>query len=127
MKPLNDELRGLLKRKEPPEGFAERVLVRLEETPARLTFAERLSALWHRPALRSIAVGTIVCAMAVLGVVRYRHQQQMRVQAEQASREAILALRITHAELEAALQRAQRVTVQALQVPKNRNEKGDGL
>ena len=114
MKPLDDELRSLFKRKEPPEGFAERVLARMDTAPPRLTFTQRLFALYRRPMLRWVAAAALVCVMAVLGVARYRHQQRMRAQAEQASREAILALRITNAELDAALERAQRATAQAL-------------
>jgi hypothetical protein len=127
MKPLDDELRNLFKRKEPREGFAERVLARLDTAPRRVTLARRFSAVCRRPMLRWAAVAALACVVAILGVARYQHQQRVRAQAEQASRQAIMALQITNAELEAALARAQRVTVQALQVPKNRNEKGSNL
>jgi negative regulator of sigma E activity len=118
MKPLDDELRNLLRPKEPPEGLAERVMARLETPPARLTFARRLSAFLRPPVLRWAAVAA-VCAVAVLGVVRYQHQQRVRAQAEQASQQAIFALRITNEEIDTALRRAQRVTLRALEVPKN--------
>ncbi len=127
MKPLDDELRNLFKRKEPPDGFAGRVLARLDTTPQRVTLAQRLSALYRQPMLRWVAAAALICVVAILGVARYQHQQRMRAQAEQASREAIMALQITNAELEAALERAQRVTVHALQVQKNRNEKRSDL
>lgn len=117
MKPLDDELRNLLKRKEPPEGFTNRVLERLESQPPRLTLARRLSALLRRPVVRWVAV-PVACAMAALAVVQYQHQQRMNAQAEQASREAILALQITNEKLDAALEQAQRATVQALKIPR---------
>ncbi len=119
MKPLDDELRNLLRRKEPPEDFEERVMARLESMPPRLTLAERLSAFYRRPMLRWVVVAAVVCVVAVASIVRYQRQQRMRAQAEQASREAILALRITNAEIDAALERAQHVTLRALTVPKN--------
>ncbi|HUX27975.1 MAG TPA: hypothetical protein VMV39_04275 [Terracidiphilus sp.] len=119
MKPLDDQLRNLLRRREPPEGFAERLLARLEAAPPRLTFAQRLSALYRRPVLRWAAVTALVCVMTVLGVVRYQNQQRLNAQAEQASREAILALRITSTELQTALERAQHATMQALTDSKN--------
>ncbi|MEJ2008897.1 MAG: hypothetical protein P8Z30_12215 [Acidobacteriota bacterium] len=126
MKPLDDELRNLFKRKEPPVGFAGRVLARLEAPPAPPTLTERLSALFRRPVVRWVAV-PVACALVALGVVRYQHQQRMRVQAEQASREAMLALQITNEELSTALERAQRVTVRALEVKNNQSEKRSDL
>jgi hypothetical protein len=120
MKPLDDELRNLLRPKEPPEGFAESVMARLETPPARLTIGRRVSAFFQLPVLRWAAVAA-ACVVAVLGVVRYQHQQRVRAQAEQASQQAIYALRITNEEIGTALRRAQQVTLRALEVPKNPN------
>jgi hypothetical protein len=119
MKPLDDELRNLLRPKEPPAGFAERVMARLETTPRRMTLAERASAFFARPMLRWAVAATVVCVVAIAGIIRYQHQQQMRAQAERASQQAILALRITNEEIGAALERAQLVTVRALEVRRN--------
>jgi hypothetical protein len=127
MKPLDDELHSLFKRKELPEGFAERVLARLDREPPRLTLAQRALALYRRPMLQWVAAAVLVSVMAILGIGRYRDRQRMRARAEQASREAILALRITNAELDAALERAQRATAQALKVPRNQSEKRSDL
>ena len=60
MKPLDDELRNLLRRKDPPEGLAERVMARLERQPARLTFGRRVSAFFRPPVLRWAAVAAVV-------------------------------------------------------------------
>ena len=118
MKHLEDELRNLLRRREPPAGFAEGVMARLDTTPRRQTLAERLSALFRAPVVRWAAAAA-VCALVVLGVVRHEHQQRARAQAERASQEAIVALRITNKEIDAALERAQHVTLRALEVPRN--------
>jgi hypothetical protein len=118
MKPLDDELRKLLRPKDPPEGLAERVMARIETSPARVTIGQRMSAFFRWPVLRWAAVAT-VCVAAVASVVRYQRQQQMRAQAEQASQQAVIALRITNEEIDTALRRAQRVTLRALEVPKN--------
>lgn len=118
MKPLDNELKNLLRRREPPEGFAERVMARLDTAPPRQTLARRVSAFFRPPVLRWAAVA-VVCVLAVLGVVRYEHQQRVRAQAERASQDAIVALRITNEEIDAAFERAQHVTLQALQVPRN--------
>ena len=118
MKPLDDELRNLLRRREPPEGFAERVMVRVDAVPPRQTLIQRVSAIFRLPVLRWAAVAA-ACLVAVLGVVRYQHEVRTRAQAERASQEAIVALRITNEEIHAALERAQHVTVRALEVPRN--------
>jgi hypothetical protein len=119
MKPLDDELRNLLRRKEPPEGFAERVMARIETTPSRQTLVQRMSAFFKRPVLRWAAAAAVVCVVAIASIVQYQHQQRMRAQAERASQEAVLALRITNEEIDTALRRAQRVTLRALEVPRN--------
>jgi hypothetical protein len=119
MKPLDDELRNVLRRKEPPAGFAERVMARLETTPRSMTLVHRVSALFARPMLRWALVATVVCVVVVASIFRYQHQQQTRAQAERASQQAILALRITNEEIDAALERAQYVTVRALEVRRN--------
>ena len=113
MKPLDDELRNLFKRKEPPEGFAERVVARLDAAPPRLTLARRVSGLYRRPMLRWVAAAAVVCAITVVGVARYERQQHIRAQAEQ----AVQALEIASTELNAALEQAQRITVQTISAP----------
>lgn len=118
MKPLDNELRNLLRRKDPPEGFAERVMARLDAPPPRHSLGQGWSAIFRPPVLRWAAVAA-ACVIAVLGIVRYEHEQRARAQAEQASQEAIVALRITNEEIDAALERAQHVTLRALQVPRN--------
>jgi negative regulator of sigma E activity len=120
MKPLDNELRNLLRRKDPPENFAKRVMARLDVTPSRPTLAQRMSAFFRRPVLRWVAVAA-VCVVAVLGVARYEHQQRMQAQAEQARAQATFALRITNEEIDTALRRAQSVILRALEVPRNPN------
>jgi hypothetical protein len=119
MRPLDEQLRSLLQRKEPPEGFAERVMARLEATPERLTIGQRLTAFFRPQILRWAAAAAVVCVVAVASIVRYEHQQRMRLQAERASQEAVVALRITNEQIDAALERAQHLTVRALEVRRN--------
>ena len=118
MKPLDNRLKNLLRRKEPPERFTERVMARLETASPRHTLIQRVSAIIGPPVLRWVAVAA-ACVIAVLGVVRYEHEQRVQAQAERASQEAIVALRITNQEIDAALERAQHVTLRALEARKN--------
>ncbi len=119
MKPLDDELRDLMRHQEPPEGFAERVMARIEAEPRRLTPQQRVSTLFWRPMLRWVAVAAVVSVVAVGGISRYERQKRMQAQAERASQQAMLALRITNAEIYAALERAQHVAMRALEVRRN--------
>ncbi|TAM82177.1 MAG: hypothetical protein EPN47_09520 [Acidobacteria bacterium] len=119
MKPLDDELRELLRRKEPQAGFAERVMSRLETEPPQSTLVQHRSTFFRWPVVRWAVASAVVCIAVFAGIIRQQHQQQMRAQAERATRQAILALRITNQQIDAALERAQRVTVQALDVRKN--------
>ena len=64
----------------------------------------------------------VLDTMAGGGVARYHRQQRLHAQAEQAGREAILALRITTTELNVALERAEWATERAL-VAKNPSDK----
>ncbi|MCL5005669.1 MAG: hypothetical protein M1404_03975 [Acidobacteria bacterium] len=117
MKPLDEQLQSVLKRKEPPEGFAERVLVRLETAFPKRNLIRRTIHLWRWPVLRWVAVAA-ACLVAVAGAVRYEHQRRVHAQADQAGRQAIQALEIARAELNSALEQAQRITVQALAAPR---------
>jgi len=114
MTPLDDELRNLLKRKEPPAGFANRVMVVLDERPARVTLGQRLSGFFRRPELRWVVVAAVVCVIAVASIIRHKRQQRVRQRAEQ----AIMALQIARSELNTALQQAQYMTVQAISAPR---------
>ncbi|MGH9395756.1 MAG: hypothetical protein ACRD18_02750 [Terriglobia bacterium] len=103
MKPFEDELRSLLRRQEPPEGFARRVLDRLKSRPK-----PRSRRFWNvrpmRPAFRWAAAAALVCALLGMGVARYRERQRDR--GRMARAEVILALRITTAQLDGTFRKA---------------------
>lgn len=125
MNPLDTELRNLLRRKEPAEGFADRVIAVLSQTPRRSSRTQRIYDLFRNRALRWAAVTALVVVMAGLGWARYQRQQRLRAQAEEASREAILALRITTTELNVALERAERATERGLLAKNPSDQWGD--
>lgn len=105
MKPLEDELRSLLKREEPAEGFAGRVLERVrtrtgsDRRPVRST---RLGLRWF-PAWA--ATGVMVCALLGAGAYVGYRAGEMRT-GELAKAQAIQALRIASNELNVAFERA---------------------
>ena len=83
MKDLDAALREALQRREPPPGFAERVLARTQARPTRR---------WQ-------TWGALAASVALtFGVWSYERQQRQHQQ-EEAARQTLLALHITQAEL----------------------------
>ena len=93
---LEDELRKALRRTDPPEGFAERVLARTASArrPGHRSFGARLA--WA------------AALVAVLGIGGYLYQQrQERLRGERAKQEVVMALRLAASELDSAMQKVQ--------------------
>ena len=126
----DDDLRAALKRKDPGEGFAQRVMARVEQAkgkiegdnqPSRTSLA--VPPWWiRRPAWAFAAVALLLLGFAWGGYrySEYRHEQSARKQqqqledarrqqqeAEHARDQAILALRIAGSKLNHVLEQAQ--------------------
>lgn len=113
MNPLDDELRGALRRWEPPPDFAQRVLKRIASAPPKVTGWRRLAnllGLRRGPKLLWAAmVPLAACVLLVAGVLQQRHQERVRAEGEAARARVILALQIASTKLNIALREAQRV------------------
>lgn len=120
---LDDELRTLLQRKEPPEGFTERVLARVEVAPSRLNVPPpRRRTLFQKSWIGWVAAAA-ACLILAFGFVWHQRDQRRRAQAEFASQQAAMALRIASSQFNMALQQAAQVTQQALALKtKNQSE-----
>lgn len=106
MSRLEDELREALRRREPPAGFAERVLGRAR---ARATGRRRPPLLqWRWLA----AAAALVVLAAGLHLMEERRRRQ---EGERAKEQVMLALRLTGAKLRLAEQRVQQVLGSAFQ------------
>jgi hypothetical protein len=95
---LEDQIRGALRRQDPPEGFAERIVHQAESARA-----ERREAL--QPGLRRLWPAATLAATSVLVLsvsIEYRAVRQERIQEERAGRQAIQALRIASEKLNTA-------------------------
>jgi hypothetical protein len=112
---FDDELKSALRRQEPPQGFAERVLARATEQGSRQNkpawrdswlkiFAQPL----RTPLLRWAAVAAVSAAL-VLGGVHYRNVQRERAQGEAAKERLLLALRIAGNKLQLARTRVDQI------------------
>ncbi len=104
MRAFEDELRSALRRREPPAGFGNRILSRVEAEERKAVLRPRL---FRNPAVRWLAAAAMACVL-LIGVALERRAMERRLQAHRAAQEAILALRITRYELNHALDRAMR-------------------
>lgn len=108
MKDLENELRKVLERREPPEGFADRVLAQLEPAPTpKPGWREALISLVHIPRLRWVAVGVAACLLLTLGALHYRRVQQERAAGEAAKAQVMQALRIASSKLNVTIKKIQ--------------------
>jgi hypothetical protein len=103
MNRLENELRNAMKREEPPEGFAERVLARAAGTKQ----ISRTNILM-RPAFRWASAGAMCVLLAVAGM-EYRHAKQEQARGEAAKAQLMLALRITADKLQLAQEKVQQI------------------
>jgi uncharacterized protein HemX len=122
-----DDLREALKRKDPGEGFTQRVMARVNQSkaegvaqPATKKVNGKFLSWWmHRPAwaMAVVAVLLLACGIGGYQYSEYRHAEEMRVarakqqqlqqEAERARDQAIMALEIARAKLNHVLQHAQ--------------------
>lgn len=122
-----DDLKEALKRKDPGEGFTQRVMARVNQAkvegtaqPAIKKINGKFLAWWTlRPAWAVAVVAVLLLAFGIGGYQysEYRHaeenriarerQQKLQQEAERARDQAILALEIARAKLNHVLQHAQ--------------------
>jgi leucyl aminopeptidase len=126
-----DDLREALKRKDPGEGFTQRVMARVNQAQVNQAQAEikplrkkkshgAFVAWWmHRPvwAMAVVAILLLACGIGGYQYSEYRHaeenriarakQQQLQQEAERARDQAIMALEIARAKMNHVLQHAQ--------------------
>ena len=108
MKPLDDELRSALQRREPPAGFEERLLARIarEKPPAERGWLASLRGLVPVPRLRWVAAGVMACLFIVAGAYRYRQIQRERAEGEMAKAQVMKAMHLASSKLNVALRKA---------------------
>jgi hypothetical protein len=107
MSRLDDAFREALRRQEPPDGFAERVMSRIQARPERVGVWAGLLAAFRRPRLRWATA--LAAAALVVGAVEYRNERERRAEGERAKEQVMLALRITGGKLRLVQARVQRI------------------
>jgi hypothetical protein len=95
MNRLEDELKNSLKRKEPPAGFADRLLERISAPPIpRSGGWQKLLSLFAPPKIRWVSASVLACLLVAFGVSQYRSYQRVRAEGELAKTQLMLALQI---------------------------------
>jgi len=122
-----DDLREALKRKDPGEGFTQRLMARVNQSkveattqPATKKVNGKFLTWWmQRPAWAMAVVAMMLLAFGIGGYQysEYRHAEEMRIarakqqklqqEAERARDQAIMALEIARAKMNHVLQHAQ--------------------
>lgn len=103
MNNLEEKLHDALRRKDPPPGFAGRVLTKVQENSPG--WKEAFFALFRLPLLRRGFAGICICIL-IAAAVMYQFQTQHTItDEERAGEQVIQALRITSVELNAAYDR----------------------
>jgi hypothetical protein len=95
MNRLEDELKNSLKRKEPPAGFADRLLERISAPSIpRPGGWQRLLSLFVPAKIRWVSASVLACLLIAFGVSQYRSYQRVRAEGELAKTQLMLALQI---------------------------------
>ncbi len=116
--PLEAELERLLKRKDPSPGFAGRVLTEVRREGVQGNRAPRSVNRWRRFA---VAAG-LFAMLSSAGLYKlHTERQAQQAAAEQAGRQALMALRITAGTLAVAREKV----LQAGQAPADRPSQGE--
>jgi NAD(P)H-dependent FMN reductase len=106
MKSLDDDVREALRRKDPPAGFADRVLARVGASGSEPGVKAGVHATLDarsatRPVMRWVAAAVLVAAVA--GGFQYRaiqKQREERLRGEAAKEQVVQALRIAGSKLQ---------------------------
>ena len=120
---LEDALREALRREDAPEGFALKVLARVQQQNSAAQEARKTSwmSIFSQPLLRWAAVGAVTICL-VVGGIYYRNLQRQRAEGEAAKQQLMLALRIAGSKLQLAKEKVNEInTSRPEPQPQNRS------
>ena len=109
---LEDALREALRRKQAPEGFAERVVAR----HAAPNWRQKLWLWFEPPSLRWAGAAALTLVLAA--GVQYTSEQRRRSQGEAAKEQVLTALRITADKLEYTRAKVRQTTSLEVLIPR---------
>ena len=97
---LEDDLKMALRRTEPPEDFAKRVLTRANApAPPEPAWWGRLAVLLRPPRVQWVALSVVASIIIPVAGVQYRKERQLQVEGEKAKEQLVLAVRVAGSKL----------------------------
>lgn len=97
---LEDDLRMALRRAEPSEDFAERVLARVNApVPPKRAWWEDLAVLVRPPRVQWAALAVILSIMIPVASLEYRKERQLRAEGQMAKQQLVFAVRVAGSKL----------------------------
>ncbi len=108
MSRFDDRMKEALRRREPPDGFAERVLAMAAEQETRRSPFDRLLEMFRGPRLRW--AGALATVVLVVAGAQFYSLRQERIRGERAKEQVLLALEITANELHSTRQKVLDIT-----------------
>lgn len=97
MNPLERQLHEALRRQDPPEGFAERVLQRAKKAPP----------LRRRPPFLLMTAASILVLLVPMGLGYHAYERHRRAEIERAQAQMVLALQVTSQKINLAFKHLQ--------------------
>jgi hypothetical protein len=95
MSHLENDLKMALRRPEPPEGFAARVLARVNAPEApQPAWWERLRMMLLPPRVQWVALCLIASIVIPTAAIQYRRQRERQVEGERAKEQLVFAVRV---------------------------------
>jgi hypothetical protein len=94
---FEQELRASLHARPAPDGFADRVLARVDALPHRQPVPWRIRTI-RNPIVRGAIAATLLLSVGIGGY--FEHQRERRIAGEHARQQVLLALRITGSTLQ---------------------------
>lgn len=108
MKDFDQELKQALRRCEPSDGFADRILARLEEQRPQTAYRPKVR-LPPWPVLKWAVAGVVIISIGIGVGYRVHEQEIEKANALAAKQQVMLALRITSSKLRVAKQKVKAV------------------
>jgi hypothetical protein len=104
---LEDELRGALRRENPPADFAAKILAQTVDAHA-LRVVPKRPPIWQRPV--GLAMAAAIAAMAIVPAVMVEQHRREQERGLKAKQELLTALTITREQFQQAKARVQQAT-----------------
>ena len=97
---LEDDLKMALRREEPPEDFAGRVLARVAApSQPKLNWWRDLGLVFRPPRVQWVALSVLASVLIPVASIQYHKEQRLRAEGQMAKQRLVFAVRIAGSKL----------------------------